>query len=290
MAINKTWLGAFHAVATAGSFSRAATERSVSQSTLSAQVSSLEKAYGVQLFDRSTRRVELTPIGDRLLQVTARMISAEGDAEEILSSTHLVEKGELRLGADRPVLASELMARFAEHHPAMQMTFRVGNSTELEKGVEDHQLDMAIVAKPILSRRLRSKFLVDEPVSVIVGKQHPLARQKSISFRGLADRTIIIRERGSRLREIIDEQFLELEIQPSQVIEVDDWQAAREFAARNLGCALVPESELASDRRNVVLNLHGPMKSLPAYLVFRAEHINHRTVATFVKLINDRSA
>jgi DNA-binding transcriptional LysR family regulator len=285
MAINKTWLSAFHAVATAGSFSRAAIERSVSQSTLSTQVSALEKAYDVQLFDRSTRRVELTPAGERLLQVTSRMSSAEDDAEELLSGRHPIENGEIRLGSDRPILAAKLMSRFAQHHPAIQMTFRVGNSTELEQDVDDHLLDVAIVARPISSRRLRSKFMMDDPISVVVGKRHPLAHQKSVSFRVFAEHTIIIRERGSRLREMIDERFLELGTPPLQIIEVDDWQAAREFAAHDLGCALLPESELVSNRRSANLNLQGFKATLPAYLVFRSDYASNRVVDAFIKMI-----
>jgi DNA-binding transcriptional LysR family regulator len=285
MPINKTWLSAFHAVATAGSFSRAATDRSISQSTLSAQVSALEKAYDVQLFDRSTRRVELTLAGERLLQVTSRMSSAEGDAEELLSGRHPIENGEIRLGSDRPILAAQLMSRFAQQHPAIRMTFRVGNSTELEQAVDDHLLDAAIVARPISSRRLRSKFLMDDPISAVVGKQHPLAHQKSVSFSVVAEHTIIIRERGSRLREMIDEMFLESASAPLQIIEVDDWQAAREFAARNLGCALLPESELVPNRRSANLKLQGFKAVLPAYLVFRSASASNRIVAAFMQLI-----
>ena len=285
MAINKTWLGAFHAVATAGSFSRAATDRSISQSTLSAQVSALEKAYGVQLFDRSTRRVELTVAGERLLLVTARLSSAEEDAEQLLAGSHPIEKGELRLGSDRPSLAARMMTGFAHHHPTTQLTFRVGNSTELEQAVDDRILDLAIVARPIASRRLCSKFLMDDPISIVVGKQHPLARRRSVPFHVLAECTIVIRERGSRLREMIDEKFLELGTQPSQVIEVDDWQAAREFAARNLGCALLPESELIPDQRSEVLKLQNSKNTLPAYIVFRSDDASNRVVNAFIDLI-----
>ena len=210
MTINKTWLSAFHAVATAGNFSRAAIERSVSQSTLSAQVNALEKAYSVQLFSRSTRRVELTSAGHRLLEITTRMAVAEDAAEELLSGKNPIEAGELRLGSDRPILAARLMTQFIRHHPAVRMAFRVGNSSELEQQVDDHSLDIAIVARPISSRRLRSKFLMDESILAAVGNRHPLARQKSISFRTLSEHTLIVRERGSRLREMIDEKFFEL--------------------------------------------------------------------------------
>ncbi len=79
-------------------------------------------------------------------------------------------------------------------------------------------MDVAIVARPISTGRLRSEFLMDDPISVVVGKRHPLARQKSVSFRVLSGHAIVVRERGSRLREMIDVGFLELGTPPSRII------------------------------------------------------------------------
>jgi DNA-binding transcriptional LysR family regulator len=238
----------------------------------------------VRLFDRSTRRVSLTPIGERLLLATEKMVAAEYTAEEILGGTDGLDRGEIRLGADRPGIAIELMTSFSAQQPAIRMSFRVGNSTELEKGVEDQQLDAAIIGRPVSSSRLRSKFLIDEPNFVIVSKRHAIACRKSVTFRKLSEHAMIVRERGSRLRKMIDEKLLELDNPTAHFIEVNDWQSAREFAARNMGCAIVPESELVSDQRLVVLKLLGAMESLPAYLGYRIEQLNHRVVGTFIKM------
>ena len=84
---------------------------------------------------------------------------------------------------------------------------------------------------------------------------------------------------------MIDERFLELGTPPLQIIEVDDWQAAREFAAHDLGCALLPESELVSNRRSANLNLQDFKATLPAYLVFRSDYASNRVVDAFIKMI-----
>src|SRR4029434_9325467 len=142
MSISHSQLRAFHAVATAGSFTKAAqllnvtqptlsgqvraleerfgvrlvdqrrtriqvhTTRhhllSVTQPALSGQVRALEERFGVRLFDRRRRRIEVTDIGRNLLDITFRMFSLELEAVQVLSAAHALKRGHLRIGADAP--------------------------------------------------------------------------------------------------------------------------------------------------------------------------------------------
>ena len=83
--MNYAELRAFHAVASAGGFSRAAAALHVTQPTLSGQVKSLEAAYGVRLFDRRGRRSEPTELGRELLAITRRFFRSE---EHTSNSSH----------------------------------------------------------------------------------------------------------------------------------------------------------------------------------------------------------
>src|SRR3546814_13600073 len=80
--MNQVQLRAFHAVATEGSFTKAARALRVTQPTISSQVKALEEAYGVRLFDRRGRAVITTPQGRALLAVTGRMFSLEAERSE----------------------------------------------------------------------------------------------------------------------------------------------------------------------------------------------------------------
>lgn len=90
-------LRAFHAVAQAGSFTRAGRAGHVSQPTLSAQVRGLEAAHGVTLFDRRGRTLGLTPLGHSLLAVTTRLFAAEEEAVAVLAGARTLTRGHLRL-------------------------------------------------------------------------------------------------------------------------------------------------------------------------------------------------
>ena len=84
--ISHSSLRAFHAVATEGSFTKAARALNVTQPTLSGQVKALEEQFGVRLFDRRKRKIELTDIGRNLLDITWRMFGLEAEAEQVLTA------------------------------------------------------------------------------------------------------------------------------------------------------------------------------------------------------------
>ena len=98
--MNLTQLRAFHVVARAGSFSLAARTGSASQPTLSAQVKALEAGYGVGLFARKGRGVQLTPAGQSLHAITTRLFAAEEEAQALLAGSRALTRGHLRVSAD----------------------------------------------------------------------------------------------------------------------------------------------------------------------------------------------
>ena len=90
------WLAAFHAVAQSGSFTAAAKLLNIGQPTVSMHVSALEQHFGVELFHRRGRRVELTSIGKELVTITASLFGHEGEAIELLRAVQARETGSLR--------------------------------------------------------------------------------------------------------------------------------------------------------------------------------------------------
>jgi DNA-binding transcriptional LysR family regulator len=95
-----TQLRAFHLVAEHGSFSAAARASGLSQPNLSSQVTALEEAYGVRLFDRGGRSVSQTETGRQLHGITARLFAAQEEARALLAGEQALTRGHLRIAAD----------------------------------------------------------------------------------------------------------------------------------------------------------------------------------------------
>ncbi len=98
-----TQLRSFHAVAQRLSFTAAARELGVSQPTITTQVKSLEQEFGVELFVRRGRRIELTETGSGLLDIARRLFADEKEAADYLNETRGLRTGHLRVGASAPI-------------------------------------------------------------------------------------------------------------------------------------------------------------------------------------------
>ena len=115
--VTSAQLRAFHAVATTGGFTQAAEVLGVSQAAVSMQVHALEEAHGVELLIRGRKGVVLTGVGEKLLQITGRLASLEGEAEEVLGAAGALLGGNLRVGADGPFGGVAPVAEFRARYP-----------------------------------------------------------------------------------------------------------------------------------------------------------------------------
>src|SRR5262245_62038248 len=141
-----TQLRAFHAVAAAGSFTKAANALHVTQPTLSAQVKALEEAYGIELFERRGRGIAPTDLGRRLQEITRRYFNLEDEAEELLAATRGLTRGHLRVGADAPYHVMESLAAFNRRYPKLTLSLAIGNSDELLDDLLEHHRDEEFIA------------------------------------------------------------------------------------------------------------------------------------------------
>ena len=125
-----TQLRSFHAVAQSGSFTAAARELGVSQPTITTQVKSLEDEFGVELFVRRGRRIELTETGGGLLDITRRLFADEKEAADYLNETRELKTGHLRVGAVGPYHVTDMLAAFNARYPGLYVSVTVGNSRQ----------------------------------------------------------------------------------------------------------------------------------------------------------------
>jgi len=194
MAISYSGLAAFHAVAEAQSFTGAAKTRNVSQPTLSAQVRGLEDAHGVRLFDRAGRQVKLTPLGQSLFVVTARMFAAEDEAESLLAGSRTLQRGHLRIAADSASHVMATLARMRERYPGLTFSLTIGNSSEVVDQIMDFAADVAITARATSDPRIYSIKLRSDDLVAFVSDQHELARHEHMPIEAFAqtgDRSVL---------------------------------------------------------------------------------------------------
>lgn len=176
-------LRAFVAVAEELNFTRAAERLFVAQQALSAQIRQLERRLGVQLFERTTRKVALTAAGERLLPhvvATLRALDAGvGELEAGLRS----QRATLRVGLAGTAMVpavSEALRLFAERHPAVKLDVSNAGLDRPAAGLREGSVDAAFVRPPFLDEGISMVAVLTEERYAVLRRDHPLASREHV--------------------------------------------------------------------------------------------------------------
>ena len=202
-------LEAFVAVAEERHFTRAAARVHVSQSGLSATIRSLEAELHSSLFDRTTRRVQLTAAGQALLPEARRALAAARSGADAVAAVHGLQRGSVSLGVMqqmRLVELPKLLVQYQRRYPAIKLKLRQAGASDLHQLVLGGHLDLAVASPPAPpDDRLVSLALLRTPLVFACRRDDELARRKSIDVGELGERNLVGYPRGWALRGLAEE-------------------------------------------------------------------------------------
>lgn len=287
--MNRAQLRAFHAVATEGGFTRAAAALHVTQPTLSGQVGVLEENYGVKLFERRGRGIELTGLGTALFDVTRRLFAVESEAEQILSSAHGLASGNLRVGADAPYHVVPLLASFSRRYPGIRLSMTFGNSEHVLRELHDRRSDVAVLPDIRSDDRLYALPFRRDRLVIFVDRGHAWARRRSIRLEEIHGQKLVLREPGSTTRAIFERTMTKAKVTPGSILEIGSREAVREAVAAGLGIGVVFDSEFGRDDRLHRLSVRGAALQSMEFAVCLAERRQTRVVRAFFDLLQEAS-
>jgi DNA-binding transcriptional LysR family regulator len=227
------WIVSFVAVARHGGFSAAAKATFRSQSRISEHVAELEKALGVQLFDRTTHPARLTPEGRALVP----------HAEEILSRLNDLASagGEVRFGT-YPSAAAWLFPQVVRRLPAeIRLHLVEGPSVDLEGALGRGEVDLAIrpVHPLVASESLHHEILWTEPLVAVFQDGHPLAAAPKVSLGELAELPLISIGETSGTRQFESHlAFASAGLSPESVFRTNQPQTLLSLVRHGLGTGI----------------------------------------------------
>jgi DNA-binding transcriptional LysR family regulator len=240
----------FVAVAEELSFTRAAQRLFTVQSTVSAAIRALESDLKTTLFDRSTRRVALSPAGQALLPEAKAALEALDRARSVVEEASAGLRGSIRIGTMSRlglVDLAELLGAFYQRYPLVDVhvTTSPTGSSGLADDVRHGRLDLALVG---LGRQdlpgLETHELAAVPFVVLVPSNHRLAPGTGIKLKDLAGERFVDMLPGFGNRTMVDRAF-DNAGQPRRVqVEVPDLSTVPDYVRAGLGVAVVPELDL----------------------------------------------
>jgi aminoethylphosphonate catabolism LysR family transcriptional regulator len=283
MDMTPSQLRAFHLVVESGSFSAAARSSGLSQPNLSGQVTALEKSYGVRLFDRRGRSVLPTETGRALHGVTTRLFAAQDEAQALLAGEQTLTRGHLRIAADSAHHVVPIMAALKRRAGGLTFALAIDNSAIVLERLLRHEADVAVMAKSVSDPRLHAVRLRTDRIVLFVPTGHALGRRGRAPLKALADQDLVLRERGSITREVIEQAMAAADIKPRGIVEVQTREGVREAVAAGFGVGAVFASELGNDTSFRRIAIIDPMPAVAEYAVCLQERRRVALVRAFME-------
>ncbi|MER7080607.1 LysR family transcriptional regulator [Saccharopolyspora kobensis] len=232
------------AVAETGSFTRAAQRCFVVQSALSEQIARLESELGVRLFERTSRRVQITPAGEGFLGPAREALAAAERArsEAVARSSEI--RGSLVIGSIAPLTAvnlPDLLAGYREKHPAVRVTLRSSLVRDQLQQVRERTCDIAFVdiGTGELPRGFAGRVLKNDDLVAIVPHGHRLAGSKVVTPAQLAEEDMVDMPLRSGIRGHNDAAFAAAGVTRTVAFEADTMAMLEQLVARGLGLGVV---------------------------------------------------
>ena len=245
----------FRAVAEQLSFRKAAEELYLTQPAVSLQIKALEEDLGVQLFNRTGAHIALTEAGTVLYGYAERVNALLAEAEHDIAALSGDHAGQLALGASTTIaqyVLPRLLGEFRKEHPRVSPTLISGNTEEIVRAVEKQKIVLGFIEGPAHSRDVKVEpFLVDELV-LIVPAAHEWAERASVSPAELATMPLLMRERGSGTRQVIEMALERRRIKRGSlliVMELDSTEAIKSAVDAGLGAGFISRWAIAKDSR-----------------------------------------
>jgi DNA-binding transcriptional LysR family regulator len=272
-------LKAFMAVADTLNFTRAAERIHLAQSSVTEQIQALEADLGVRLFDRTHRKLALTPEGRCLLVYAGELTGLADEARAAVARTSAVISGPLVIGGLETLCSThlpELIATFGRRYPTVNIALRTADSNSLRNGLGNGELDVAFVfGNPPTAQEIRCEVIGQEELVVILPSGHRLAEQAEIGPDDLPGEAFVVTQPGCVYRKIFDEAFAAtLPHQPRQVGELASLGAIRGLVEAGHGCALVPTSAVTTpSARLAAIPWAGGERTTPITMMWRRRRV-----------------
>ena len=215
-------LRAVLAIAKSHSFSRAAQELYLSQSTLSLQVAKLEKELGVTLFYRTTRTVHLTEAGEEFVKSAGDILRNIRLLSQNMSAYGGLMRGTLTIGAISSLEAihfSEMLASFYSLYPSLNIDLQEEGSITLIEMLRSHRIAQAfvVVDDPALYPDLHFTYLGRDEYHLAVSRLHRLARRKTVEISDLENENLITHQGANGINAILDNAFQRAGVEPNVI-------------------------------------------------------------------------
>ncbi|MFC5471903.1 LysR substrate-binding domain-containing protein [Cohnella suwonensis] len=211
MALNVHQLHIFYTVAERGSFSSAAQNLHMTQPAVTMQVQALEERFGTKLLNRTTKKLELTEAGRRLLPQARKAVELMRETDEMMVRFAEDLKGRLQFAASLTIgeyVLPRLLGSFLRRFPDISVDMKVMNTTEIVDAVAHQGLDFGLIEAPSDVPGILAEPVMDDELVLVAPAAHPFASREEVTLEEMLAEPMVLREKGSGTRQIVEDELL----------------------------------------------------------------------------------
>ncbi len=185
-------------------FTKAAEKTFVTQPTLSMQIQKLEEELAILIFDRSTKPLKLTAIGEKIVEQARNIVNEADRMQDIVDQQKGYIGGDFKLGiipTVMPTLLPMFLMTFSKRHPKVRLKIEELNTEECIQRLQEGHLDAAIAATPLQNENIKERVLYYEPFVAYITESHRLFSKKNLLVDDLDLEDILLLEDGHCFRD-----------------------------------------------------------------------------------------
>jgi DNA-binding transcriptional LysR family regulator len=290
--MNFNQLKAFYFAVKYGNYSAAAGALYITQPAITKQIQQLEATYGIKFLNRFGKKMVLTDAGEILYDFADKIFQMENQAEESLRDFQQRKSGRLRIHASESFGAYYLpfiINTFRKKYPNIHISVNIFPNQEVIENTIKLENDLGFISYPFEHKKLVIQDVLEDRLVLIVPPPHPFARIKLLDPQKLDGQSIIMHERGSATRDIVDAFIKRNNLSVLMALEISNNEAIKRAVEEGAGISLISEhvvSEEVKRRKLRAIPLTDPTMKRKFYLIHHKDKYLSHPFQMFLYMVN----
>lgn len=290
--MNYERLKTFIAVSEKKSFSEAAKILYVTQPTITAQIKALEEELNTKLFERTTKKVEMTQSAAILLKYAKEIVHFNDLAKKEISEIEETMYGDLRIGCSLTIgeyILPVFLKNLKDMYPLINMSVEITNSNNIVINMKDQLIDVGLVETPINDPQLVVEPFLEDELILIAAPHYFANKEITISPDLLKTTPLIMREKGSGTRAVVMERLQAAGLSPDKlnvIMELGSTEAIKSAVAAGLGVSIISKHAIKKEQELQLIKAY-TIKNISFYrnfyIAYRKNQVLKSTTDIFIE-------
>lgn len=293
--MNLNQLKVFYLAVKCGSFSAAAESLFITQPAVTKQIQQLQASYGVKLLNRFGRKMVLTDAGQALYELAEQIFQIETLAEEKLHDFQEQKSGRIRIHTSESFGAyylPSIIHLFREAYPQIHISVVVFYDEQIVENTVKLENDLGFVSTPIEHEKLVLKEVLEDRIVLIVPLSHPFARRSRLAPRDLEGQPLIMHEKQSATRTIVDDFVRSCLLSINMSLELSNNEAIKRAVEDGLGISLISENVVREEvrcKRLKAIRMTSRSLKRKFYMIYRKDKYISPHLQSFIENVHQWS-